>query len=165
MIESDRHDNTGKLLPGTVGASAMQRQWIGLSVSGDEVAVELLPSPPSPSAPSYLQSLDLELSFLRRGQEATETFSAEEMTRNFLKAFNGVVVAVDAIMVFEFHGLNLKAAVKALSTLELADEQKRGMPTQRSPEHDRMGIIMDKTDITFMKAGDSPIKIKSSSNK
>jgi vesicle-fusing ATPase len=143
----------------------MQRQWMGLSISGDEVNVELLPAPPSPSAPSYLQSLDLELSFVRRGQEETETYSAEEMTRNFLKAFNGIVAAVDAIMVFEFHGLNLKAAVKALATLELADEQRRGMPAQRSPLHDRMGIIMDKTDITFMKAGDSSIKIKSSSNK
>jgi len=143
----------------------MQRQWMGLSISGDEVNVELLPSPPGPSAPSYLQSLDLELSFLRRGQEATETYSAEEMTRNFLKAFNGIVAAVDAIMVFEFHGLNLKAVVKALATLELADEQRRGVPVQRSPLHDRMGIIMDKTDITFLKAGDSSIKIKSSSNK
>jgi vesicle-fusing ATPase len=151
--------------PGTIGASAMQRQWMGLSLVGDEVNVEHLPSPPHPSAPSYLQSLDLEVSFLRRGQEATEQFSADEMTRTFIKAFNGILMAVGAILVFEFHGQNLKVAIKALAIVELADGQRKGAPVQRSPIHDSMGILMDKTDVTFVKAGDSPIKIKSSSNK
>ncbi|KAG5650118.1 hypothetical protein H0H81_000615 [Sphagnurus paluster] len=162
-----RHDNTGKLAPGTIGASAVQRQWIGLSLTGDQVSVEPLPQPPHPSAPAFLQSIDLEVGFLRRGHEIAEQFSADDMTKNFIKAFNGIVMSVDEILVFEYHGQNLKATIKALSILELADEQRRGAPTggqrQASPQH--VGILMDKTDITFMKAPDSAIKLKSSAKK
>ncbi|KAJ8462123.1 hypothetical protein ONZ45_g18048 [Pleurotus djamor] len=162
-----RHDDTGKLQPGVVGASALQRQWIGLSVSGDFVTVEPLPSPPHPSAPSYLQSVDLEVGFMRRGHEIAETFSADEMTKNFLRAFNGIVFAVDQVLVFEFHGQNLKCTVKAVSTLDLADEQRRGAPPggHASGLGNRAGILMDKSDVTFIKAGDSAIKIKSSAKK
>lgn len=162
-----RHDNTGKLQPGTIGASAMQRQWIGLSVSGDEVTVEPMPAPPHPSAPSFLQSIDLEVGFLRRGHEIAEVFSADEMGRNFVKAFNGIVMSQDEVLVFEFHGQNLKATVKSVAVLELADEQRRGAPQggQRSQNHNYVGILMEKTDVTFMKASDSAIKIKSSAKK
>jgi vesicle-fusing ATPase len=158
-----RHDNTGKLLPGTIGASALQRQWIGLSAVGDETTVDPLPTPPHPSAPPYLESIDIEVGFLRRGAQATEAFSADEMSRNFLKAFSGIVFAPGQLLVFEFHGQNLKALVKGVGILELADEQRRG--GQQGRRQDNMGILMDKTDVGFLKAGDSPIKIKSSSKK
>lgn len=148
--------------------SATHRQWIGISV-GNQVTVEPLPAPPHPAAPSYLQSLDIEVGFLRRGHEIAEQFSADDMTRVFVKNFNGHVISNDEVMVFEFHGQNLKALIKGVSILELADEQRRG---QRHPdEHSlgidphSMGILMDKTDVTFMKAGDSLIKIKSSAKK
>ncbi|GBE79862.1 AAA-domain-containing protein [Sparassis latifolia] len=152
-----RHDNTGKLLPRTVGASAMQRQWIGLSLIGDEVTVE-----PITFTPLYLQSLDVEVGFLRRGHEIAETFSSDEMAHNFIKAFSGIVFAVGEFLVFEFHGQNLKATVKGLSVVELADAQRRG---QRHPDSTNCGVLMEKTDMTFFKAGDSAIKIKSSAKK
>ncbi|KAL0950212.1 hypothetical protein HGRIS_010202 [Hohenbuehelia grisea] len=163
-----RHDNTGKLQPGLIGTSAIQRGWIGLSVSGDTVTVEPLPPPPHPSAPSYLQSIDLEVGFLKRGHaEIAETFSADDMARTFLKAFNGLVFAADGVAIFEYHGQNLKCSIKGLSTLDLADEQHRGAPPSpsRPINHSFMGILMDKTDVTIMKAGDDRIKIKSSAKK
>ncbi|OBZ70486.1 Vesicular-fusion protein sec18 [Grifola frondosa] len=145
------HDNTGKLRPGSIGASATQRQWIGLSLTGDEVTVE-----PLPSAPPYLQSMDIEVGFLRRGLEIAEQFSSDEMAHNFIKAFNGIVFAAGEVLVFEFHGQNLKATVKSLSVVELPNA-----PTNAS----HFGVLMEKTDITFMKAGDSSIKIKTSAKK
>ncbi|KAG6910791.1 hypothetical protein DXG01_007679 [Tephrocybe rancida] len=162
-----RHDTTNKIQPGTIGASATQRQWIGLSLSGDQVSVDILPPPPHPSAPAYLQSIDLEVGFLRRGLEIAEQFSADDMARNFMSAHNGVVMSVGEILVFEYHGQNLKAIVKAVSTLDLADEQRRGAPPveQRSGRQQNFGIVMQKTDVTFMKASDSAIKIKSSAKK
>lgn len=141
----------------------MQRQWIGLSAVGDETSVEPLPVPPHPSAPAYLQSLDLEIGFLRRGVEVSEAFNADEMAKNFVKAFNGIVFAPSQFLVFEFHGHNLKAVVKGVGLLELADEQRRGGGQGQRQEN--MGILMDKSDVGFMKAGDSPIKIKSSAKK
>jgi vesicle-fusing ATPase len=135
----------------------VQRQWIGLSKSGDEVSVEPL------HHPSYLQSLDLEVGFLRPRHEVSEVYSADEMTRNFLKAFSNILFTVDEIVVFEFHGQNLKATVKGVSVLELADGQRGAPRSQQAQTH--FGILMDKTDITFMKAGDSLIKLKSSAKK
>ncbi|KAI0797023.1 AAA-domain-containing protein [Abortiporus biennis] len=150
-----RVDDTGKLQSGVIGASALQRQWIGLSVSGDEVTVE-----PLPYAPSYLQSLDIEVGFLRRGLEIAEAFSADEMAKNFLKAFNGIMFSERQVLTFEFHGQNLKCVVKAVSVVELADAQRRS-----APANTHSGVLMEKTDITFIKAGDSSIKLKSSTKK
>ncbi|KAF7432705.1 transport between ER and Golgi ATPase protein [Pleurotus ostreatus] len=159
-----RHDDTGMLKPGFIGASALQRQWMGLSV-GDFITVEPLPPSPHPLAPSYLQSIDLEMGFMRRGHEIAETFSADEMAKNFLRAFNDIVFAIDEIFVFEYHGQNLKCVVKAISTVELADEQRKGIPSSNQRRNLDAGILMDKTDVTVMKAGDSAIKIKSSAKK
>lgn len=161
-----RHDNTGKLQQGMIGASAMQRQWIGLSLSGDQATIDSLPAPPHPAAPAYLQSVDLEVGFLRRGHEIAEQFSADEMARNFVKAFSGILLSQDEVIVFEFHGQNLKATVKFVTVLELADEQRKGVPAnQRTSNLRNMGILMEKTDVTFLKAPDSAIKIKSSAKK
>ncbi|PIL37464.1 transporter [Ganoderma sinense ZZ0214-1] len=146
-----RHDPTGKIPPGAIGASATQRQWIGLSLSGDSVTIE-----PFPQSPPYLQSLDVEVGFLKRGLEIAEVFSADEMAQNFVRAFNGIVFASGEILLFEFHGQTLKATVKGVQVVEL--------PGQR-PGADYYGIVMEKTDVTIMKAPDSAIKLKSSARK
>ncbi|KAF9076917.1 vesicular-fusion protein SEC18 [Rhodocollybia butyracea] len=156
-----RPDNTSKLGPGTIGASAVQRAWIGLSVSGDSVAVEPLPSPPYPGAPAYLQSIDIEIGFLRRGHEIAEQFDADDMARHFVKVMGSCIRSVGETIVLEYHGQNLKGVVKGVEVLELAEEQRRG--GGRAPQH--FGIVMDKTDVTFLKAPDSAIKIKSSARK
>ena len=160
------HDNTGKLSPGVIGPSALQRQWIGLSLTGDQATVEPLPPPPHPSSPSFLEAIDIEVGFLRRGLEIAEQFSSDEMSRNFIKAFNGIVMSSGQIIVFEFHGHNLKGTIKSTSTLELADEQRGSARGGQHPaSRQNMGILMDKTVVNFMKAPESQIKIKSSSKK
>ncbi|KAF9266293.1 AAA-domain-containing protein [Marasmius fiardii PR-910] len=150
-------DDSGKIAPGTVGASAFQRTWIGLSIQGDSVTVEPIPSPP------YLQSIDIEVGFVRRGHEVAEQFSADDLTKHFVKLFDGVLMSAGETVVFEYHGQNLKGAIKGVSVLELAEEQRRG--GQASPALRDAGVIMGKTDITFMKAPDSAIKLKSSAKK
>ncbi len=161
-----RHDNTGKIQPGCIGASQVQRQWIGLSVQGDHVSIEPFPSPPHPSAPSFLQSIDIEVGFLKPRHEVAEQFSADDMAHHVVKAFNGIIMSTDEIIVFEYHGQNIKGTIKGVSVLDIADEQRRGGANgQRSVNHQFMGIIMDKTDVTIMKAADSLIKIRSSAKK
>ncbi|CAA7260138.1 unnamed protein product [Cyclocybe aegerita] len=153
-----RHDNVGKLQPGTIGASQPQRQWIGLSLTGDQATVEPLPMPPSPGCPSFLQGIDLEVGFLRRGAELAEVYSADDMAKNFLKAFDGILMSTNEIIVFEYHGQNLKATVKGVSILEV--------PGQPPSVFKDAGILYStKTDVTFMKAPDSLIKLKSSAKK
>jgi vesicle-fusing ATPase len=129
------------------------------------VSVELLPSPPHPSAPSYLQSLDLEVGFFRKGLEIAEQFSADDMAKVFTRAYNGVLMSDGEVIVFEYHGQRLKATVKGLSLLELPEEQRGVGPGRRSQGLEQTGIVMDKTDISFIKASDSAIKIRSSAKK
>lgn len=144
----------------------MQRQWIGLSLTGDHATVEPLPPPPHPSALSFLQAIDIEIGFLRRGFEIAEQFSTDEMSRNFIKAFNGIAMSTDQVIVFEFHGYNMKGTIKSTSILELADEQRGSARGGYHPaSRQNVGVLMDKTDVNFMKAPDSQIKIKSSSKK
>lgn len=140
------------------------RQWMELSLS-NHVSIEILPPPPNPDAPSFLQSIDLEISFFRR-QEATGQFSADEMASVFIQANNGVIMSVNQIVVFDFHGQRLKAIVKSVALVELADEQRKGAHrVSQATSHVLSGIIMDKTDVNFMKASDSWIKIRSSAKK
>ncbi|KAK7470300.1 transport between ER and Golgi ATPase protein [Stygiomarasmius scandens] len=166
FVLTARHDNTGTLQPGCIGASATQRSWIGLSVQGDHVTIDTLPPPPHPSAPSYLQSIDVEVGFFRPRMEIAEQFSADDIARHFIKLFNGVVMSTDEVIAFEYHGQNIKGTVKGVSLLELADEQRRQVPPNQSSRGlQTYGIVMDKTDVTIMKAPDSLIKIKSSAKK
>ncbi|GJE84530.1 vesicular-fusion protein SEC18 [Phanerochaete sordida] len=149
-----RHDNTGKVSPGTVGAGSLQRQWIGLSVTGDSVTVE-----PFPHTPSYLGSVDIEAGFLRRGHEIAEAFSADEMAKNFIRAYNGIMLSVGQLLIFEFHGQNLKLQVVGVQPVELVNAPPvRGQGASS-------GVIMENTEVNFIKAADSAIKLKSSAKK
>jgi vesicle-fusing ATPase len=84
------------------------------------------------------------------------------MTRNFIKAFNGIVMSSNQVIVFEFDGQNLKATIKLISIIELADEQRE---SAHGGHHQNVGILIENTDVTFMKVPDSQIKIKSSLKK
>lgn len=119
---------------------------------------------PLSPAPTYLQSIDMEVGFIRRGHEVAEQYSADEMAHNFIKGFNGIVIAVGEILVFEFHGQNLKAVVKGLHNLELPPRAGVTEP-RRAHAHVPHGVLMEKTDVTFIKAADSSVKIKSSARK
>ncbi|KAF8574203.1 AAA-domain-containing protein [Ramaria rubella] len=155
-----KHDNTGKLAPGQVGASSSQRQWMGLSIAGDQVTVSQLDLPP---AEIFLDSLDLEVGFWKRGLEIAEQYSADEMTKNFIRAFSRQIFSLDQQLVFDFHGQNLKAIVKGLNILELAEGQQKRRTAANAPL--QMGVLMEQTDVVFIKATDSRIKIKSSAKK
>lgn len=104
---------------------------------------------------TYIQTIDLEVGFLKPRHEIAEQFSVDEMAAIFLKAFNGTIFAIGEMIVFDFHGQNLKAVVKGLGGIDL----NGGSPI------DGAGILFDKSDVNFIKAGDSLIKIKGSSKK
>jgi vesicle-fusing ATPase len=166
MMLCTRHDDTGKLKPGQIGASAFHRQWIGLSVTGDSATVEALPPPPHPAAPLFLQSIDIEVGFFRPNQTASESFSVDDMGKILVKAYSGISLSMNQGIAFEFRGMPIKGMVKGLSVLELADEQRKGLVRGGGPASRRdSGILMGKTDITIMKDPTSQIKFISSSKK
>ncbi|CAE6523157.1 unnamed protein product [Rhizoctonia solani] len=159
------HDTTGQLRPGQVGAARAQRMWIGLSVQGDSVSVEPLELESSGND-IYLGSLDLEVGLWNPKQVIDQQISADEMTQNFVKAYNGQVFTPGQILVFDFHGITLKCIVTGLQVVELAAVQsKRGAGAEAGPSAGRTGILMPQTEVNFIKAGDSTLKIKSSARK
>ena len=101
-----------------------------------------------------------QIGFNKAKAQATEVYNADEMTRAFMGVFKEMVLATSQIIVFDFHGMTLKGVVKGLSRVELA--QKQGGQTGGPGS---LGILMDKTDVTFMKAADSAIQIKGSAKK
>ncbi|CAE6481743.1 unnamed protein product [Rhizoctonia solani] len=159
------HDTTGQLHPGQVGAARAQRMWVGLSVQGDSVSVEPLELE-SRGNDIYLGSLDLEVGLWNPKQPIDQQISADEMSQNFVKAFNGQVFTPSQILVFDFHGITLKCIVTGLQVVELATIQsKRGASAEAGPSGRRTGILMPQTEVNFIKAGDSTLKIKSSARK
>jgi len=132
------------------------------------VTVTSLPSPPHPAAPAFLETLAIEVGFLQRNLEIAEQFSVDDMGATFIRGFSQIVFAVGQILVFEYHGQNLKGIVKSVSVLELAAEQRRGSGGGGSPAsggRSDSGIVMEKTEVTFLKDPVSKIKIKSSAKK
>jgi len=126
-----------------------------------------LPAPPHPSAPAFLETLTLEVGFLQRNLDVPKDFSADDMGATFVRGFGGVVFTVGQTLVFEYHGQNLRCVIKGVSVLELAAEQRRGgIPDGASASSRKdSGIVMEKTDVTFMKDPLSKIRIKSSARK
>jgi vesicle-fusing ATPase len=117
-----------------------------------------------------LETLVLEVGFWQRNLDIAEQFSADNMAATFIRGFGGLVFTVGQILVFEYHGQNLRCVVKSVGVLELAAEQRRGgVPGGGGGDGGRgrteSGIVMEKTEVTFMKDPTSKIKIKSSAKK
>jgi len=146
-----RPDNTGTIAPGTIGTALLQRQWARLSAEGHDVVVEAF-EPTALGNGIYLGAIDIELDFLSRSQMPTAPFSADEMQDIFLRVFNAHILSNDQILVFEFHGQNLKATVRGVNSVDT------------SAAH-HMGIVMAQTQLNFFEAPGSALKIKSSSKR
>lgn len=149
-----RHDDTNTIRPGTIGVSASLRSWIRLSASGDSATVE----PLQPTNADYLQSLDIEIGFFKPRYEIAESYNPDEIATTFVRAFNNQVFSVGQVLVFDFHGENLKGSIKGLMKVDMAKQQRGGLG-------DQAGLLMEKTDVTFIKAADSLIKLKGSTKK
>jgi vesicle-fusing ATPase len=82
-------------------------------------------------------------------------YSADELQAVFVRAYEGLILTVGQPLVFDFHGQNLRGAVKSLHTLALDGGAGQG----------RTGIVTGQTEINFVKDPQSAIKIKSSAKK
>ena len=97
---------------------------------------------------------------------ADKVFEADDIARVFSRSFGGMVLSAGQQLVYDHAGHKIRALVKSVSTLELAEEQQRSTRTfSQAPGHERRGILFEKTDISIMKAPDSSIQIKSSAKK
>jgi len=161
--DSIRHDTTRQVQPGTIGITAFHRQWLLLS-AGDVVSVEPL-DVRTLGNEIYLGSIDIDLGFWNKRLEIAEQFSADDITKTFIRQFNGCIFSPGQVVVFEYHGQNLRGDVRGVQVVELAAMQRKGAPAEPSGHGNQFGILIDQTDITFLKAEGSLIKLKSSAKK
>ena len=149
-----RHDDTSKVAPGTISVNSAHRQWMELSLAGDQVPVQ-----PLTFTPPYLESIDIEITLHRKNDVAE--ISADDLTKHFVKVYGGGMFGLGEAFLFEYRGFNYRGTVKGLRVVELAAEQLRGAGGGR----DDMGVMMERTDVTFMKGEGGGLKLKSSAKK
>ncbi|WFD43818.1 vesicle-fusing ATPase [Malassezia psittaci] len=143
-----RPDNTRTIQPRTIGTALLQRQWAALSAEGQDVSVEAF-DPQQYGTALYLGGVDLEVDFLSRSMAVMDVFDAEEMQNTFLMAMGGHILSTNQILVFEFHGHNLRATVRGLASMD------------QIPGSD-MGLVTPQTQINFSKAPNSTMQLKAS---
>ncbi|BGP18763.1 hypothetical protein JCM10213_004278 [Rhodosporidiobolus nylandii] len=150
--------------PGTIGAARLVRQYAQLSQAGDVVDVEPFDPASELGGDAYLASLDLEVGywFEKNAAQQTTPFSADELQSVFVRAYEGLILTVGQPIVFDFHGMNLRATVRGVQTLGLGGGAgEKG----RKGGGGRTGIITAQTEVNFVKDPASAIKIKSSAKK
>ncbi|KAJ9118952.1 hypothetical protein QFC24_005918 [Naganishia onofrii] len=141
-------DNTGSLPPKTIGPSKPIRMWVGLSMQGEQVEVEVY----HPQNGDWAGNVDLEVGFNNKKTVTNETYDSEELSQVFINAFSNLPLTPLQSIVFDYKGQVMKATVRSVSTLEGVDG-------------DTMGIIMEGTEIQWFKDPGSAIKLKNSSNR
>lgn len=115
----------------------------------------------------YLGSIDIHIGFWNKRLEIAEQFSADDITKTFIRQFSGCIFSPGQVIVFEYHGQNLRGDVKGVQVVELASMQRKGAAAaaELTGRGNQFGILMDETDVTFIKAEGSLIKLKSSAKK
>lgn len=140
-------DPTRTLLPKHVGPSKIIRQWVGLSAVGETVELESY----HPGAGDWASSAELEVGFRLKRKETSDLFDSEEMASAFISAFPSLPLTPLQPLVFDYRGHELKATVRAVSTLDGADGQT--------------GVIMEGTEVVWVKDPSSGIKLKNTSKR
>ncbi|WVR03176.1 hypothetical protein IAU60_000167 [Kwoniella sp. DSM 27419] len=140
-------DPTHTLPQRHVGPSKIIRQWIGLSAMGDSVEIE----PYHPGNGDWASTVELEVGFRLKRKETSDLFDSEELAAAFISGFPSLPLTPLQPLVFDYRGHELKATVRAVSTLDGKDAQT--------------GIIMEGTEIIWVKDPTSGIKLKNSSKR
>lgn len=116
----------------------------------------------------YLGGVDIDLGFWNKRLDIAEQFSSDDIANTFIRMFNGQIFSPGQVVVFEYHGQNMRGDVRGVHVVELASIQRGGgapPPDRPGRAPAQFGILMDQTDITFLKAEGSLIKLKSSAKK
>ena len=145
-----RYDNYSYLEPGCIGVSLAQRQWMGISELGTRVTVALLPHPPHPQSALPIREMVLELDFLKQGYQDPEPYLADDMIMKFTNEYKGILMTDHEPILFRYQGERLKGKVVSLVV---------GLPGSPPLTRVTTGLVTKSTQITFVNARDSAIKI------
>jgi vesicle-fusing ATPase len=123
---------------------------------GSEAAVEYIPEDEIQRL--YLATLDIEVSFQKPKQQNATEFSADDMAGHFVQVYSNQMFSVGQSASFDYRGHYLTADIKGMQVLDLSHNKASNLGAT-------MGILVEETDITFIKAANSHIKLKASKKK
>ncbi|KAI8834492.1 P-loop containing nucleoside triphosphate hydrolase protein [Chytridium lagenaria] len=162
IIVDGRYVFTIRLLdgfpPGEIGFSKSHRQWALLSLN-QEVQVSPYDAFSDPNC--YLSKLEIQISFLKKGFEAKETFDGDDIAQVFLQSFKDQMFANGQSLFFDYRSITFNAVVMSIEVADM--DTLRGAPrSDRPPPRSVRGILLDATSISFTRAPDSSIRLKGS---
>ncbi|KAJ3283376.1 transport between ER and Golgi ATPase protein [Borealophlyctis nickersoniae] len=126
---------------------------------GQEVRVR--PYDPFAETPDcYIGTLNVQVSFLLKTAESSETFDTTEMQTIFTQSFDGQIFSEGQSLNMDFHGADLHFAIVGIHLVDLnalaGGGHAQGQPGKRA----RRGVLMKQTAINFTKRADSSIRLK-----
>ncbi|KAI9017073.1 P-loop containing nucleoside triphosphate hydrolase protein [Gaertneriomyces semiglobifer] len=152
--------------PGEITTTFYHRRYASLSL-GTEVRVRPY-DPFLETQNCYLGTLHMQVQFMRKQFETSETFDTGEMQQIFINAFDGQIFGEGQTVNFDFHGVDLAVEITALTLVDFdtlsganKNEANAGAPAVRALKR---GILMKQTSIHFTKAAESSIRLKGSSS-
>ncbi|KAI9295448.1 vesicular-fusion protein SEC18 [Neoconidiobolus thromboides FSU 785] len=145
-----------KIAPGDLGSTKIQREWSYLSLNQE---VEVKPYYPQQLGNNiYLGSIDIEIQLYRKATEVNSELDVEKMAQIFIKNFKSHIFSNGQIFLFEFQGILFKLKVVAVHVVDL---QSLGFENQESSgSKGNSGILLEQSNVKFLKASGSNLKLK-----
>lgn len=129
---------------GEIGTSSLHRTWAQLSI-GQTVTVSLYDSTKASPPVPFIETLIIQIDFLKKSQKNATPYSADDMANIFHSVYHEQLFTIGQFLAFDYHGINLIAKILEIS------------PTSVK------GILTTKTEIIFIKGPDSSMKLTESS--
>jgi len=151
-----------KVKKGTVALNQIQRRVTQLSLNEPVTVEAYVPN----STFIYLDTLKLEVDYLAKGTKGGE-YDADELKKLVTREFVQQFFSLDQVIVADVAGTTLKFQVIDLSVVDLKYvtgevSKKEDPPGGRRPDR---GILLKSTDVSFVKAPASNIKLSGASSR
>lgn len=151
--------------PGTVCLGKDYRNWVYVRQQGDFVDIDPLDVDRETGAKSYLQTVTLELGFYNEAKGSDAPFDSEALEADMRKRFDGNIFNVNQPLIFEAGGKTMRATVRSVSNVDLSGGAAKPSGGSKGSSTSHFGIVMSRTEITFVKAEGSRINLKASTKR
>ncbi|KXS21590.1 AAA-domain-containing protein [Gonapodya prolifera JEL478] len=144
--------------PSELGTTLFHRRFASFSLNQE---VRVRPYDPFEEHPdSVLSAAQIQVDFFKKATVASEAFDSDELAKVFSQNFQGQVFSKGQSLLMDFKGINLQLDIKDLSALDVNAMKKGSSDEPLKPVN--TGVANPKTQITFVKAANSTIKLKGS---
>jgi vesicle-fusing ATPase len=150
-----------KVKKGTLALSSIQRRVTMLSLNEPVLVEAYVPTSPV----IYLETLKLDVDFLSKGTKGGD-FDADELKKLVIREFANQFFTLEQVFVADVAGNTLKFQVIDLSVVDLkyitGETNKKEESTGKRQDR---GILLKGTDVTFVKAPSSNIRLAGASGR